>query len=112
MAVSDAQMRLLAGGLESRWILRFLTTCYPDEPGITLHRVEAAANDGRRRGLAEASLLRRYVHLAFLLGWELETDPGLDWARQILSDDSDRTQATRLVALQTAILRQLPDDDG
>jgi hypothetical protein len=70
--------------------------------------IAASILDGRRRGFESPDALRRYTHLAFLLDWQLESAPDLAWARELLSDDTVDA-ASRLLALQQAVLERLPE---
>ncbi len=90
LTIRAAQMRVFEDDQLHRWIAQFLWSCYPDRmtsPGAVHHHVTRSIERARTRGLSAAFEIKKYVHIAFLADWMLESSPDFRWARLILDDE-------------------------
>ena len=100
-----------------QWLAEDLRGLYPEragsvEPQAMRATVASAVQQARDRGFQQDEQIRRYVHVAFLVGPEFETDGECEWAVKILEDPKYRTQGSRLRALHDATLRHVRNFEG
>ena len=112
LTIREAQMRVLHDVAVCRWISHDLTASYPERAGRGARGaldsfVSEQAKDARGRGFRRGEEVRKYVHVAFVLGAGFATDPEFAWARRILDNPDFHHPASRLRALEDAVLRHL-----
>ena len=91
-----------------RWVVKYLRACYPDR--CATYRVadfevfvQNAIAKARRRNLNNREI-RKYVHVAFLLGEGFENSPEFAWAREVLTAPEYNDEGARIRALEDAVL--------
>ena len=96
--------------------MKYLRACYPDR--CAAYRVadfavfvQNAIGKARRRNLNNREI-RKYVHVAFLLGDGLENEPELAWAREILTAPEYNDEGARIRALEDAVLERFQTDSA
>ena len=91
-----------------RWVMKYLRTCYPDRCGAYSSAdfaalVQNAIAKARRRNLNSREI-RKYVHVAFLLGEGFENNPEFAWAVEVLTAPEYNDEGARIRALEDAVL--------
>jgi hypothetical protein len=112
LVIRDQQMAAFEDGLLRNWIVQYLKSAYPIQcAGIAAESLEALVRgsiaDAKARRLKDAATVRKYVHVAFLLGRDFPKNPSLDWARRILDDPRFRHEGVRLRALEDATVKYM-----
>jgi hypothetical protein len=112
LVIRSVQMKALEDALLNQWICRYLGSCYSEQvqawkPGLLAAFVERCMNDAQRRGFRQGRDLRKYIHVAFILGEDFPENPRFPWARRILDDPNFQLPGSRLRALEDATLRHL-----
>jgi hypothetical protein len=115
LVIRAAQMKAFEDDQLCLWIAQLLRTAYPDDSsaeGTHGNEIVAGLREARRRGLASAYEIRKYVHVAFLTRWTLETAPEYAWARAILDDDERGEPGDRVSQVESLLLavRSMPAD--
>lgn len=111
LVIRTEQMKALERELFYRWVTDYLKRCYRAKCRRAGHAAvrEIAVNAverARGRGYESSDSILKYVHATFLLG-DLETSPGLKWAREILDDADGPVPGERLTMLEDAILSRM-----
>lgn len=106
LTIRAAQMSALENDQLFRWIADFLLRNYSHEiPNGTTYREEilSSMKEAGRRGLTAGFEVRKYVHVAYLTGWKLESADEYAWARELLRDEERGDPGNRLAALESRI---------
>lgn len=116
LIIRDQQMQTFAEVLLGRWIRDYLVRCYPHEtreigPQGLREFVGAWIKKARAKGFLTDPEIRRFVHIAFLLGPDFEQSPETLWARRILDDTRYKNPGDRLQALEEVTLQYLKNDE-
>jgi hypothetical protein len=116
LIIRAEQMQALKDAILRGWLADYLRSIYPQQcSGIGAGEFEeflgVQIKRARGHGLIADNDIRKYVHVAFLLGSEFERNPDYEWAQSILLEAS-LSPATRVRALQTATLRHLEDKEA
>ena len=114
MLIGADQLKAFEEDSLHRWLADDLRGRYPEragelEPQAMGATVAKAVQQARGRGLQQNEQIRRYVHVAFLVGPEFEASP---WAAKILGDPKYRTQSSRMRALHDATLRHVRNTEA
>jgi hypothetical protein len=107
LTIRAAQLQAFEEIQLHRWIARYIRSCYPARiasEGAIIPQVSRAVAQGRARGLEAAFEIRKYVHLAFLADWALESSESFAWARAILEDEELGGPGDRVQRLETVLL--------
>ena len=112
LVIRQEQMRVFEDEMLRRWMADYLTTSYPDraasmDSAALAKFVDAGLSAARDRFLREPAAIRKYVHVMFLLGPGLESDPEFAWARKILNNAKFRSDVSRLRVLEDEAIRLL-----
>ena len=110
--IRDEQMKVFEDLLLRDWLVRFLTSSYPKQTaamGVAdlYDFVAGVLQASRARSIDEATAIRKYLHVTFLLGHGFESKPEFAWARKILDDSRFRTDLCRLRVLEDEAIRYL-----
>jgi hypothetical protein len=112
LVIREQQMAAFDDGLLRNWIVQYLKSAYPVQcAGIEAETLDALVRgsvaDAKTRRLKDSATVRKYVHVAFLLGRDFPKNPRLDWARRILDDPRFRHEGVRLRALEDATVKYM-----
>lgn len=115
LIIRQEQMKVLEDEMLCRWIRDYLTACYPErashfQPSPLIEFVRKRVLDARKRGFAAGQHLRKYAHVAFLLGGDFASAPDLPWARKILENPDYHDPGARLRALEDAAIQHLKQE--
>jgi hypothetical protein len=110
LTIRQKQMELLEESGLCRWICDYLRAAYPRQTvGIKETELTATVKNrfrqARQKGFRESSEIRKYVHVAFLLGDGFPQNAHFQWARKILENPDFRHEGARLRALEDATAR-------
>ncbi len=111
LVIRSGQMAAFEQTSLRRWIRDYLVSCYPERttamgPPALEELVASAIRKAEGHGFQDGQDIRKYVHVAFLVGPGFESDPACaGWARRALEGDSE--PAARAEALQQAALTHL-----
>jgi hypothetical protein len=114
LTIRHEQMRVLQRSLFHRWLVSEMKSRHPKETHESRFReiddfVEEAVSAGIRAGAESIDAIRKYLHLAFMLGPHfLETDTP-NWVRAIWARHELATVFERLEEIERALALQLPD---
>lgn len=112
LTIRQQQIELLEESELCRWICDYLRSVYPRQTA-GMKETELAATvkrrfrEAREKGFRESPEIRKYVHVAFLLGDGFPQHAGFQWARKILDNPDFRHEGARLRALEDATARFL-----
>jgi hypothetical protein len=108
LVIRPEQMEILREvGLQT-WLRRYLTDAYPEKTshiGNLDGFIDESVKRARVRGFTVPNEVRKYVHVAFLLGLGFEDRYG--WAAQLLADPDYHSPLARLRVLEDATLEHL-----
>jgi hypothetical protein len=112
LVIRAEQMSIFTNDAFCRWIVQYLESAYPVQSARIGSKelwqfVGECIGDAKARRLKDASAIRKYVHVAFLLGRDFPARPELDWARRILDSPRYRHEGARLRALEDATAKHL-----
>jgi hypothetical protein len=112
LIIRREQMRVFEDEALREWLANYLTGSYPDRVasmGAAAVRkfVDQGLDSARERSIRNPAAIRKYVHVMFLLGPGLVSDPELAWARKILNNRQFRSDLTRLRVLEDEAIRFL-----
>ena len=116
LVIREAQMRAFEDDTLRRWVVKYLRTCYPDRCAAYSFAdfaafVKKAIGKARSRNLNSREI-RKYVHVAFLLGEGFENEPEFSWAREILTAPEYNDEGARIRALEDAVLERFQTDSA
>ncbi len=111
LTIRAEQIHALQDALSRRWLEQHLRASYPEQcKGISSHEfhefLRVQMKRARGYGFLTDNQIRRYVHVAFLLGGDFDRNPDCEWAQVILLERGV-TARRRAEALQNAVLRHL-----
>jgi hypothetical protein len=103
-------MQAFQSVLQTTWICSYLKRVYPRQSesigeAALLDIVSKSIGRAVANGLQESSDIRKFAHVAFLLGPNFEEKHS--WARKILSNPDFHHSGARLRALEDAAIRHL-----
>jgi hypothetical protein len=116
LVIRAEQMAALGDVTLHPWLVKFLSSSYPDRtdamgPAALAEFVESGIRAARARAIQDRAAIRKYVHAMFLLGPGFESDPNLVWAQKILKNSNFRTDLTRLRVLEDEALRHVKEKE-
>jgi hypothetical protein len=112
LVIRDAQMEVLNHAAVCRWLVRYLQKAYPEQAsrlgaaGLAGF-VEQASEKARSHRFSTDQEIRKYVHVAFVLGVDFETRPDCHWAARILNNPDYHDGAAQLRALEDEMVKRL-----
>lgn len=112
LVIRAEQMRVFEDEMMRRWLADYLRSSYPKQteamgPAALEEFVAGGLRASHARFLRDGAAIRKYVHVMFLLGPGLETDPEFAWARKILNNSQFRSDLSRLRVLEDEAIRFL-----
>jgi len=110
LVIRQQQLELLEEFGLCRWICGYLRSAYPRQTASVKDKeltatVKNRFREARKRGYRQGPEIRKYVHVAFLLGDGFPEHPQLQWARKILESPDFHHEGARLRALEDATAR-------
>jgi hypothetical protein len=109
LIIRAEQLRILEDDAVCRWIAGYLQASYPEHArAYGRSKFERLVADGfrkaRARQIAGAQEVRKFVHVAFVLGPGFPDDPEFAPLKRILDDPKYHNTTVRLRALEDAAL--------
>jgi hypothetical protein len=110
LVIRREQMRVLQEDILCRWICSYLRNAYGPQAerlvsGNLIQLVKGAVQEAKRFKLEDPADLRKYAHVVFLVGCNVEEN--FPWARKILTNPDYKFSGVRLSALEDAAIEYL-----
>ena len=112
LVIRNQQLKVFADDRERRWVADYLADAYPAAAramgtAALSELVASAQRKAHMHGFREPQEVRKYAHVAFLLGADFESNPKFAWAREILGNRRFKQGLAKLRSLEDAALKHL-----